>query len=303
MKPIVCILIGHHGKGTGASDVDSDEWQLSAADAEALYFRLLEDGYVVPIIEPIEQDSNVDEKNPRERAAAWAKAQNANVVLELHYNSFETTTPEGHLVTTNAPSSFANIMSLALGALPNSSRGVLIQENLEIPKRLAPTPCILLEPAFIFEAVVDTITWRPMLVNAIVSGIYKYFHIVAKTTLEPMPNPVDRPFEDRDLTKPYLTKVGVPTCPATKATFWDKLWVGTKHFTYGFLVAAGTAAATDSPWQQILLLAIGGGAALAFRKTAKDAAVEQGKEWPDLLDKLLELIILLVKLWRNSKKK
>jgi hypothetical protein len=175
MKPVLAILAGHHGIGTGASFADRDEWALARGDALELYLQLAHDGIVTPVLEPIAEDNAPGEHNPRERSAKWALLQKASAAIEVHYNSFATTAPSGHCVCSNRMTPFVAAMVRALDTLPNPHRDTLINVDYEIPRLMDPTPCVLLEPAFLFEDIVGEVSWRPMLVAAVKSGIYTYF--------------------------------------------------------------------------------------------------------------------------------
>lgn len=119
--------------------------------------------------------------------------------------------------------------------------------------------------------------------------------------LKPIDNPDDQPGEGRDLLKPNLSKVPATAMPVPVITFWDRAWVTTKHFTYGALLAGVGGLIAGAAWPVALGLAISGGVAEAARKTYKDKNAENGSKWPDILDKALELIVLLVKAWRERK--
>jgi N-acetylmuramoyl-L-alanine amidase len=175
MKPTLAILAGHHGRGTGSSAGAIDEWALAHRDALELYLQLDRDGIITPALEPIAEDNTPGELNPRERAAAWALKHKPAAVIELHYDSFETSKPAGHSVCSNRLTPFAEVMDRALDALPNPHRSMIIDAGFQIPRLLDPIPCVLLEPAFIFEPIIETCEWRPMLVAAIKAGLYKYF--------------------------------------------------------------------------------------------------------------------------------
>jgi hypothetical protein len=175
-KPILAVLCGHHGRGTGASKGNRDEWTLARGDALELYLQLDRDGIITPVLEPIADDANVAEKNPRARAAKWALLQGASAAIELHYNSFFTEAfVAGHCVCSNRMTPFVEAMVRAMDTLPNRHRDTRINVEYEIPRLMDPIPCVLLEPAFIFEACVALPDWRPMLVVAIKQGIYTYF--------------------------------------------------------------------------------------------------------------------------------
>lgn len=172
-KPIVAILAGHHGRGTGASTVERDEWELVRKDAGELFVALQRDSIVTPMLEPYDDDPKV--ARPIERAAKWCIAHKADVVVEFHYNSFSNTQPAGHCVVSNKLTPFVETMADALDVLPNKRRSTIINEDFILPRLLGAIPCVLLEPAFIFEDGITKPEWRPMLVSAVKSGLYKYF--------------------------------------------------------------------------------------------------------------------------------
>jgi hypothetical protein len=119
----------------------------------------------------------------------------------------------------------------------------------------------------------------------------------AEKTAQPIPQ---KPAKDI-LPAPF--KVPIPVCPGTQLTFWEKSWIGTKHFIYGFILAGVPAIAiSHDPWY-LLISGLAGGALSAWRKTEKDKAVANGNDWPDVLDKLLSLILQLIQAWRESKNK
>lgn len=175
MKPILAILCGHHGIGTGASFEGRDEWKLATEDGIELCRQLYRDGIIEPRMEPIAQDNTPGEKQPILRSARWALSQKPQAVIELHYNSEPSATAEGHLVVAGSASPFVDAMSHALDALPNRKRPDIIDAGFILPRLVAPTPCCLIELAFLFEKIVVDPTWRPMLVAALKTGFYKYF--------------------------------------------------------------------------------------------------------------------------------
>ena len=175
VKPIIAILAGHHGAGTGATFKDRDEWVLVREDICELYVQLKHDEILQPVVEPIREDSDPREQKSHLRSARWAMSQKADAAIELHYNSYTSTSPTGHLVASNKLTPFVTCMADALDVLPNRRRDTIINVDFLLPKLLDPTPCVLLEPAFIFEPIVGTHQWRPQLVLAIKQGLYKYF--------------------------------------------------------------------------------------------------------------------------------
>ena len=174
-KPIIAILAGHHGIGTGASLRWNDEWNLAWEDKLNLFHELTRDGILHPVMEPVVDDMDPHERTPITRAARWAMSQKADAAIELHYNSMEEPKYSGHLVCSNRMTPFVSCMADALDVLPNRRRDTIINVDFLLPKLLDPIPCVLLEPAFIFEPIVGTHQWRPQLVLAIKHGLYKYF--------------------------------------------------------------------------------------------------------------------------------
>lgn len=180
MKPVLAILVGHHGlgTGTGTSRDGRDEWALARGDALELYLQLTRDGIIEPHLEPIAEDDNPAEGKSDSllRSARWALVQKLWAVIEIHYNSFTTDKPSGHLVCSNRMTPFVECMARALDVLPNRRRDTVINAGFVLPSLLDPVPFCLLEPAFIFEPLVAEVLWRPMLVAAIKAGLYKYFN-------------------------------------------------------------------------------------------------------------------------------
>jgi hypothetical protein len=115
--------------------------------------------------------------------------------------------------------------------------------------------------------------------------------------MEPIPQ------KPKKLTLPYPNKVDVPGCPATKLTFWDKVWDGTKHVLYGAGIAGGALLAVKMGWLSIPEAVAAFAVIEGGRKVAKDTLKNNGKDYADVLDKLLMLILELVKLWRENKSK
>lgn len=175
MKPIVAILAGHHGRGTGATSFGRDEWELAWWDKFELFAALMHDNIVYPVMEPVAEDMDPREHAPITRAARWALSQKPAVIIDLHYNAMETPGYEGHLVVSNTMTPFVEAMERALDTLPNRHRDTIINADFLLPKLVDPIPCVLLEPAFIFEPCVGNPQWRPMLIAAIKAGIYGYF--------------------------------------------------------------------------------------------------------------------------------
>ena len=102
---------------------------------------------------------------------------------------------------------------------------------------------------------------------------------------------------------PCPTPVPVPEMPTTKGAHVtaSKCWVGFKHFIYGFSIAATASLVAGAHPYLACGLGIAGGVAEATRKTVKDANAASGQDWPDILDKLLKIILAIVEALKNRK--
>jgi hypothetical protein len=118
-----------------------------------------------------------------------------------------------------------------------------------------------------------------------------------------LPSKVTRGIAVKKLLAVVGAEVNEPACPATKLTFWDKAWDGTKHFIYGFVLAGGGAIAVSRAPLYLLAAGVIGGVVEASRKVAKNNLKEQGKDYADVLDKLLTIVLELIKAWREKKSK
>ena len=172
MTPRVAILAGHYGPGTGASFEGRDEYTLARRDALMLYAELLRDELVIPMLEPVEANTVA----PIATAARWVVAQKATIAVEMHYNSHagEPRATGNEVVAANA-TPLALAMDKALATLPNKHREWKLVSNLLLPKLLDPVgiPCVLVEPAFIWEPQVETPEWPAQVAAAVKAGIYK----------------------------------------------------------------------------------------------------------------------------------
>jgi len=111
----------------------------------------------------------------------------------------------------------------------------------------------------------------------------------------------EKPFviDDKPVPVPCLVNPNPASLPAkVNASSW---WVGAKHFLYGAIIAGSAALAAGSAWPVALALAISAGSIEAARKVSKDKAVANGSSWADVLDKLLAVVLELVKAWRERK--
>lgn len=83
----------------------------------------------------------------------------------------------------------------------------------------------------------------------------------------------------------------------------DRIWMGAKHFLYGFVLAGVTAFQTTGNVTTALVAGVVGGVVGAGRKVIKETRKDKGRDWSDFLDKLLELAIEVVKMIRERRKK
>jgi hypothetical protein len=81
----------------------------------------------------------------------------------------------------------------------------------------------------------------------------------------------------------------------------SKVWVGIKHFVYGFSLAATASIVAGAHPYLAIGLGVAGGVAEATRKVAKETAAEQGKDWADILDKILSILVALIEAWKKRK--
>ena len=123
-------------------------------------------------------------------------------------------------------------------------------------------------------------------------------------TLEPLlPSRITRQIAVKKLLAVVSSKVDEPETPSTKLTFWDKVWDGTKHFIYGLVLAGGSVFVVYQGWLTIPQAVAAAAAMEAGRKITKNNLKEQGKDYADLLDKLLTIVLALINIWRENKSK
>ena len=120
-----------------------------------------------------------------------------------------------------------------------------------------------------------------------------------ETELKPIPKPPYKPtITDKAVKVPILVMSNATLADKVSANPW---WVGFKHFLYGAILAGGASLAAGSAWPVAVGLAITGGVAEATRKTLKDKNAADGKNYADVIDKVLAIILELIKLWREKK--
>lgn len=183
MKPQVGIIVGHYGRGTGASHRGRDEWGLALQDAYDLYRQLYNEDLVQPLFFYINREE-LRWKILGELLSAttslsikvnWLRELRPAFALELHYNSYFEPA-RGHEVLAPEYSRLAGILARELDALPNRSRETKIRTDLHILRgaKEAGIPLVITEPAFLCEDVIDSDTWRPQLVRVLKKGVYEY---------------------------------------------------------------------------------------------------------------------------------
>jgi hypothetical protein len=177
LKPIVAILAGHHGPGTGAHARDNDEWSLARRDSLMLFSQLLREDLITPELEPMENTAILDKHTAIEAAATWVKLTGANACIELHYNSCETKDEKiaGNELVAPAINHFTATLDKWLSTLPNRHRAIKIEPDMLLFKHLEGAPVAIIECAFIWEPEIDKPEWASMVAAALKRGLYKYF--------------------------------------------------------------------------------------------------------------------------------
>ena len=183
MKPQVGIIVGHYGKGTGASCAGRDEWALALQDAYDLYRELYDEDLVQPLFFYINRaelrwkilGELLSARTSLSIKVNWLRALRPDFALELHYNSYFEPA-RGHEVLAADYSPLAGVMARELDSLPNLSRETKLRPDLHILRgaKEAGIPAVITEPAFLCEDAIDSDTWRPRLVKALKKGVYEY---------------------------------------------------------------------------------------------------------------------------------
>ena len=194
MKPMkkVGILVGHYGKGTGAKYEVLDEWTLARDDAMMLQTRMMSEGDIFPIVIVIDRQDHPwniiertfglrGEKNILLREA-WAIEKGIDLALELHYNSFSDPSVHGHeVLIPRDPSPDARRLGRLINdgmtnVFPNKNRGVKESGVMILRKLSDRIPAVLIEPAFIFEELVQSPAWREKYVEILAESVRKFFN-------------------------------------------------------------------------------------------------------------------------------
>lgn len=187
------ILVGHFGRGTGASYENRDEWILSRRDAFLVQNLLNQDeemqadviildhkmhpfDLLLPLLSKwgylsFKNILNIDLR------AAWAIRSELDLAIELHYNSAINKSAEGHEIFISRDASQGSLilagaisrqLNLRIG---NKDRGIK-RKNFRILRKLNPhIPVCILEPAFIWEPAVGVDKWALQYARALRDGI------------------------------------------------------------------------------------------------------------------------------------
>lgn len=175
----LAILVGHYGRGTGASWQGRDEWALALADARALEERLIQEGRLGPLLFFIDQDTKdqgIAWTTPRQIAVKlrWLADVKPDAALELHYNSAEDEGAAGNELCYYQLGDLPVEIGEAMKSLPNKHRGIKYRDNLRILKTEI-CPIAIVEPAFIFEPQVGGPEFRAAVVEALHRGINAFY--------------------------------------------------------------------------------------------------------------------------------
>ena len=183
-KKKICILCGHHGRGTGASGNNIDEYIENSWVSCALMNRLADLGYDVEIL--MVQNVNLhefeDDYKMRRRQEAM-RLTKADLFVSIHHNSF------GDKDVSGAELYYFDVLSeplaAAVGACMEDELGMkwrgckrykwaVISEAMRLER-----PCILVEGGFISnlnDALrIGHVSWPDRFAKAIADGIERYY--------------------------------------------------------------------------------------------------------------------------------
>jgi hypothetical protein len=194
----VGILVGHYGKGTGASLGERDEWRLCWRDAMALSVELARDRKVEPVFIAIDREAHPWDLIPDTLAlrlrnirirADWAIREKVDAAVEFHLNrstlnDLRITKATGNEVwIRRAPGPKTQRLGALLveefnRELGNRDRG-LKTKSFNVLSRLhnANIPAAILEPAFLVEDIVELKPWRAKYVGAVKAALYRFFNL------------------------------------------------------------------------------------------------------------------------------
>jgi hypothetical protein len=201
----VGILVGHHGRGTGATLRDRDEWSLCYADALNLVQQLDSEGLLCPVFIHIDGASHpwdivqkISKLSPPsflggmgniDARVEWALRDSVQAAVEFHLNrstlnSLGLTKATGHEVFIRK---FPGPKTRKLGellieefnrSLGNKNRG-LKRKSFRVLRKLHARniPAAILEPAFLAEDRCVSKEWRGNYVGAVKTALYRFFNL------------------------------------------------------------------------------------------------------------------------------
>jgi len=115
--------------------------------------------------------------------AQMAKLKACDLLIELHYNYFADHAVSGHEAHVfpgdAASADWARlIMAEMEQAFPGHRERGVKESEFKILSLMSPTiPTVLMEPAFIFEDILDGDDWRDKYVGALVAATYRYLEL------------------------------------------------------------------------------------------------------------------------------
>lgn len=182
----IALIVGHIGKGTGATFGDRDEWTMARRAARECYMELMHSGVAIPLFFEINRaelrwrilGDLLDDATDDKIKSHWVRETHADAVIDFHYNSADDTRAKGHEIIVPAMSRFARCMDAALDMLPNRHREPIINNGFRLFRKLADTDIepVIIEPAFIFEKWVGDPAHVRMLATALIWGITRYIN-------------------------------------------------------------------------------------------------------------------------------
>ena len=180
----VALIVGHIGKGTGATFENRDEWSIARDDARRLYMSLMNHDDIVPSYFEINRDELrwsilgdlLNDKSDDSIKANWVRTVRADCVIDFHYNKFKDASVSGHLIVAPEMNRFATCIYAALEMLPNRHRDPIVNNGFRLFQRLENDgiPSVIIEPAFIFEPAAGDKSFHVQLVDALKWGLERY---------------------------------------------------------------------------------------------------------------------------------
>jgi len=204
VRPIIGISVGHYGpavafEGMDRADVctshlDRDEWTYSRNDMVSLIRKFGMGGLVYP--EPVCIDARHIDWRAVSRVhgfvgnydirlrAQMAKLKECDLLIELHYNYYSDHAVSGHEAHVfGGEDKSAEWAEMILGEMDGAfpehrNRGVKESEFKILQLMQGAMPTVLMEPAFIFEDILeDTEAWRERYTTALVAATYRFLDL------------------------------------------------------------------------------------------------------------------------------